>query len=396
VTYKIGILSTHPIQYYSPWYRELAARPEIDLTVYYAHRPSAEEQATGFGVAFQWDVPLLDGYRHLFLVNRSPGPGLGGNRGYDTPEIAEVIRRERFDSFVVHGWYARSYWQAMRACWRTGTPVMVRGDSTLLMAGGRVRRLVKWFTHRRFIPRFDAYLVVGRRAREYYLAYGADPKRMEFSPHFVDNQRFAQAAAAARCRRDEIRRRWGLGPREVVFLFAGKFLSLKRPLDFIRAVRTVGARGLSASGLMVGDGPQRTEMEAEIRGTNAPIQLTGFLNQSAIPEAYAAADALVLASKTETWGLVVNEAMACGLPAVVSDRVGCAADLVTDGETGFIYPCGNVAALTDHLGEIAANPKLAARLGAAALKRVETYSVQAAADGLCRAVARVSGRRPSG
>jgi glycosyltransferase involved in cell wall biosynthesis len=143
---------------------------------------------------------------------------------------------------------------------------------------------------------------------------------------------------------------------------------------------------------MVGDGALRPAVEEEIRTTGAPIHLTGFLNQSAIPDAYGAADALVLASETETWGLVVNEAMACGLPAVVSDRVGCAADLVTDGETGFVYPCADVPALASRLARLASEPALVNRLSDAARKRVAVYSVKEAADGLCRAVVRASNR----
>src|SRR5689334_18376911 len=118
--FRIGILSTHPIQYYSPWYRALSRRPELEVTVYYAHRQTAQGQADGgFGVAFEWDIPLLDGYRSHFLQNVARRPSVFDHYGCDTPEIAEHIARERFDAFIVHGWYNRSYWQAMRACWRT-------------------------------------------------------------------------------------------------------------------------------------------------------------------------------------------------------------------------------------------------------------------------------------
>jgi glycosyltransferase involved in cell wall biosynthesis len=373
--YKVGILSTHPVQYYTPWYRELAGRADLDLTVYYAHQATPQDQAAaGFGVAFEWDVPLLTGYPFRFLPNRSAWPCTGRYFGCDTPEIADVIRREEFDGFVVHG---------------------VRGDSTLLTAGGRVKRLVKSFTHRRFISRFDAYLVVGRRAREYYLAYGADPARMVFCPHFVDNAGFARAAADAQARRVELRRQWGLSEAAVVFVFAGKFIPLKRPSDFVRAVAAAAREVPGVAGLMVGDGPLRPEVQSVIRDLAAPVKHTGFLNQTMIPQAYAAGDALVLSSEAETWGLVVNEAMACGLPAVVSSRVGCAGDLVIDGETGFVYPCGELSALMACLVRLAADLQLRTRLAAAARKRVEGYSPRAAADGLCQAIAQLSARRRS-
>jgi glycosyltransferase involved in cell wall biosynthesis len=387
MTLKLGILSTHPIQYYSPLYQELSRRLGIDLTVYYAYRATPRNQAAaGFGVEFEWDIPLLEGYRYEFLPNVAREPSSSTYRGCDTPAIADIIQRERFDAFLVHGWYTRSYWQAMRTCWRTGTPLMVRGDSTLLMQTSRLRRLAKWVTHRCFVPRFDAYLVVGQRAREYYLAYGADPKRMVWCPHFVDNDRFANAAAAARQQRDTLRQQWGLPTNATVVLFAGKFITKKRPLDFVRAI---AGSGTTLAGLMVGDGPLRNEIETTIAQLNAPIRLTGFLNQSQMASAYAAADALVLLSEgTETWGLVVNEAMACGLPAIVSDRVGCAPDLVIPNETGYIYPMGDVAKLADCLKRIA-EPDVARVLGAAAQRRVGFYTVRAAADGVVQAMERV-------
>jgi glycosyltransferase involved in cell wall biosynthesis len=390
---RLGILSTHPIQYYSPWYRALAARADLDLTVYYAHRPTpADQAAAGFGVGFEWDVPLLEGYASVFLDNRARRPSLYGFWGCHTPEIAAVIRRGCFGAFIVHGWYNRSYWQAIRACWETRTPVLIRGDSTLQMARGPLRRAVKWVTHRAFVPRFDGYLVVGRRAREYYLAYGASPERMVFTPHFVDNDRFARAATEARPRRAELRRRWGLPEDGVVFVFAAKFIPKKRPLDFVRALALAARRVPRLGGLMVGDGPLREEIEAVIRDTGGPVHLAGFLNQSEIPEAYAAADGLVLPSDgTETWGLVVNEAMACGLPALVSDRVGCGPDLVRDGETGFVVPFGDVAALADRMAEVGNDPILVARLGAAASQLIQHYSVSAAAEGTARAVLQMAG-----
>ncbi|HVO32660.1 MAG TPA: glycosyltransferase family 1 protein, partial [Elusimicrobiota bacterium] len=130
--WKVGILSTHPIQYYAPWYRALAERPEIDLTVFYAHRQTADEQArAGFGVAFDWDVPLLEGYRSEFLPNNSLQPDVSRFWGCDTPLIAKRIEQEHFDAFVVHGWNTLSFWQAIRACWSAETPVFVRGDSQL-------------------------------------------------------------------------------------------------------------------------------------------------------------------------------------------------------------------------------------------------------------------------
>lgn len=391
MSYRLGILSTHPIQYYSPWYRALTAEPDLDLTVYYAYRQTAHGQGqAGFGVAFDWDVPVLDGYRHEFLDNVARRPNVFDFWGCDTPAIRERIASGGFDAFLVHGWYNHSFWQAMRACWRTRTPLMVRGDSQLATPRSWWRRCLKQVLYRRFIPRFDAYLVVGQRAREYYRAYGALPERMFDAPHFVDNDYFARRAEAARPHRDEIRRRWGLGADAFVCLFAGKFIPKKRPLDFVQALALSNHRTLGVQGLMVGDGPLRSDVERCAADERSPVRLVGFRNQSSIAEAYVAADVLLLPSDGgETWGLVVNEAMATGLPAVVSDQVGCAPDLVLDGQTGMTYPCGDIRRLAAII-EGAANERARwQQCGAAARQHVAAFSVEAAVKGTLAALGRL-------
>ena len=388
---RVGVLATHPVQYYGAWYRALARC--VDLDVFFAHRPTPRQQGDGFGVGFQWDVPLLDGYRHRFLRNRARRPDPSAFLGCDTPEIAALVRDGRFDAFVVHGWASRSYWQAIAACRRTGTPVLVRGDSQLRTARSRLRRALKYLLYRGFIPRFDAYLVVGERAREYLAHYGADPRRMFFSPHAVDNRFFGERADAARAHREALRDRWGLPKNAVVFLFSGKLIDKKRPGDFVRAVAAIAGRDREIWGLVVGDGALRGPLEAATGERAAPIRFAGFLNQTAMPEAYAVSDALVLPSDGgETWGLVVNEAMASGLPAVVSDAVGCGPDLVRTGETGQVFPCGDAGALAARLGELAADRAGLAAMGAAARRHVQGYSLERAAEAVVAAVEIVADR----
>ena len=383
----LGVLATHPIQYQAPLYRALAR--ELDLHVYFAHRQTAEGQAAaGFGVPFEWDVPLTDGYPHTFLDNRSRRPGTGTFGGCDTPGIADVVRAGRFDAFLTTGWNTRSHWQAMTACWRTGTPLLVRGDSHLGTPRSAAKRWAKEVAYRAFIPRFDAYLIVGERAREYFRHYGADTARMHFAPHFVDAEYFRSRAAGAD--RATLRGRYGLGPDARVVLFAGKFTDVKRPTDFVEAVAAVARSEGGVEGLMVGDGPLRREVEAAIARTGAPVRLAGFLNQSEMPGAYAASDAIALPSASETWGLVVNEAMACGLPAAVSDAVGCAPDLVDEGVTGTTYPAGGRArALTDALRRLL--PLIGSSTTRSALgEKMERYSLGQAVAGVVGAVRAVS------
>jgi hypothetical protein len=165
--YKIGILSTHPIQYYVPWYRELAGYPEIELEVFYCHAQTPEDQAqAGFGVSFAWDIPLLEGYNYRFLNNKSRHPNVYTFFGCNTPEIKQIILQGSYDAFIIQGWYVLSFWQAIAACWKTRTPLLIRGDSHLGLCTSPIKKALKYLFYRWFIPRFDAYLVVGKRNLE--------------------------------------------------------------------------------------------------------------------------------------------------------------------------------------------------------------------------------------
>jgi glycosyltransferase involved in cell wall biosynthesis len=389
---RVGLLATHPIQYYSPWYRGLAR--EVDLHVFYSHRQDAGGQAAaGYGVAFDWDVPLVDGFASTFLRNTAGRPSVDTFWGCRTPDLPGIIRASRFDAFIVHGWATWSYWQAITACWRTGTPVLVRGDSTLGTPRAGWWRALKQPVYRAFIPRFDAYLVVGDRARDYLTHYGADPARCYEAPHAVDNAFFAAAAAELRPMRAHLRHDFDVPDDATVFLSVGRLIDIKRIEVFVAALGRAARTAPRAAGLIVGDGPLKPSLEALARRAGAPVRFAGFLNQGAIGRAYAAADVLVLPSRSETWGLVVNEAMASGLPAIVSTGVGCAGSLVRPGETGEIFPEGDVDALADHLTALATQADVRARLAEGARRHVARFDVPVAVAGTVRALRAVTAGR---
>jgi len=369
---RLGVLATHPIQNHAPVFRELAAR--CDLTVHFAHRQTPEGQAkAGFGVAFDWDVDLLSGFPSVFLENRSPRPGTSGFFGCDTPGIDRAIGDGGFDAFLVMGWNVKSYWQAVRACRRRGIPVLIRGDSQRADRRRLPVRLAKKLLYPRLLQSFDGFCYVGRRNFEYLRGYGAPEGRLYFAPHCVDNAAFAAKAQASFRPRDPS------APKSV--LFAGKLIEKKRPLDLIRALALAQNAGCRVQAIFAGSG----ELEEELRRAAVQNGLSaiflGFQNQSRMPSIYAAADLLVLPSDhRETWGLVVNEAMACGTPAVVSDAVGCGPDLIEAGRTGASFPLGEVAALDAAIRSVLGRDKSTFRDQLA--QKIAAYSPVAAARGI--------------
>jgi len=266
----------------------------------------------------------------------------------------------------------------------------VRGDSQL-NAERPGLRAAKRFVYPQLLKAFDGFLTVGIRNREYYQRYGVPADRLWAAPHAVDNGFFARAAAGAREPRGAARGRWQIPERATVFLLAARLIEMKRPLDFVRAVHAAHAHA-DVHGLIVGDGPLRAAVEAEVRLLQAPCTVAGFLNQREIATAFAAADAVVLPSDgRETWGLVVNEAMAAGLPAFVSESAGCTPDLVVHGETGFAFACGDVSTLA-RLMQGTGRDALG-RLGRCAGERIHSYSPEAAAQGTLAAIRETLVRR---
>jgi glycosyltransferase involved in cell wall biosynthesis len=245
----------------------------------------------------------------------------------------------------------------------------------------------------RFVPRFDACLAPGAWSCEYFEDYGARRERIFFVPHVVDVDFIESESQRLAPARSELRRRWKLADDSFVFLFVGKFTETKRPLDFVNSLYEAAKQGKHIQGLMVGDGFLRSACEDIVRSHHVPVSFAGFLNQSQIVGAYACGDVLVLPSVGETWGMVVNEAMACGRPSLISDRVGCGPDLVIPQETGHIFPHGNVAALCSAMIKMAASPLNTAEMGRNAHSRLARYSLRDAVDGVLHALEATVGTR---
>lgn len=377
---RIGVLISHPIQYWTPIFRELDKL--CDLSVYFAHRQTADQQArAGFGVPFEWDVDILSGYRSEFLTNISRNPSSDHFWGCNTPNIAARIADGRFDAFIVPGWALWSYWQAARACRRHNVPVLVRGDSQLVSQRQGIRRIVKEMIFPHVLRRFDGFLYVGQRNHEYLLHYGVPEHRLFFSPHCVDNDAFRSGSEATDRSSEPLKQ--GEGHR---VLFVGKLISRKRPMDLLRAAKLLRDRGTDIGLTFAGSGELSEELADFARSAGLSVDWRGFVNQSALPALYAQADVIVLpSSEAETWGLVVNEAMACGVPAVVSDMVGCVPDLIEPGVTGEVFPYGDVAALARAIEAVLRADRDEQRRLVAS--RIAAYSPAAAAQGVIKGAA---------
>lgn len=390
---RVTAVLTHPVQYFSPWFRSIAAhQPALDLTVLYGAVPSAEQQGSGFGQAFTWDVPLTDGYR-FEVCGESAGKRFDSDSffGLDVRDIGHRIAATRPDIVLVTGWHSVMQVRALAACRTLRIPTLYRGDSTVYSGPRRLLRPLWSLKSRTMLRRFDAFLSVGRDATDYLRSLGVPDSLIFSSPHCVDNDRFAAAADRLRCSEHRARLRTEIGASETDFvvLFAGKLQDRKRPID---AVAAVAALGSSAVLLVAGDGPLASEMRACARREGVRLAWKGFLNQSQLPEAFAASDCLLVPSAWESWGLILNEALASGVPCVATTRVAAARDLIVEGETGFVAQPGDIAGLSAQLRRVQALRGAAHDFSAACRAHVASYGFAQATDGLLAASRHVLGR----
>lgn len=360
---RIAAVASHPIQYQAPLFQRLSDRPGLELEVLYLSAGVAASFDEGFGQTIQWDVDLLQGYNSTFI-----GTGFPSIR-----RLRKWLRGHDIQVVLVHGHVPMGMLMASGAAVSLPIPYMLRGEAHAHGTAPGLRRYVRNFVARLSVKFAAVGLPIGHLNREFYERFGAS--RTVFSPYSVDNERFSEAAAGLRGDPETRAARalaLGLPPDRPIAVFAGKLQPWKRPLDAIEAVRMLDGE---VSLLVIGDGPLREQAESAARGL--PVAFAGFVNQAQLPLHYGIAQALVLPSEREPWGLVVNEAMACGLVPIASSCVGCGRDLV-DG-VGSVFPCGDVGALARALH----HHLVAEQPNAAAIRaRIDRYSLEAAADGI--------------
>ena len=372
---KLCVVTTHPIQYMTPWFRALAADPEIAIEVIFFRELNAQEQGVGFGQVFQWDVPLRHGYNSKVLGLKSGWRNL--------PKMVlrlwKLLVEKRPDVVLITGWNEKGLIAAYPLAWALGIPVLLRGDSNTLRDRSWGIRLM----HRSLLSLAAGALVVGRSNRQFYVNNGVPPHRLYGGAHFVESDRMLAMANAHAGERAALRRQAGYEADDFVFCFVGKHVPFKRPLLLVEATALARAKGWPVKLHFAGSGELTELLKQRAAVLQVPVHFTGFLNQTALWQAYVPADAFVLPSTNgETWGLVTNEAMLFGLPVILSDQVGCAADLVRQGETGYVFT-GEAAGLAAAMETMLKNRAQVPAMGERARQLVlDSYSMPVATQGL--------------
>jgi glycosyltransferase involved in cell wall biosynthesis len=391
-SYRILIVCSHPVQYMSPLLRRMAAHPQIDLQVAYCSLRGAHSgYDPEFATAIQWDVPLLDGYNWVEIPNI--GTDTESFLGLCNPGLWRMIRRNNFDAVFCHtGYLKTSFWIAFLAARLSGSVFLFGTDANSLAPRDSQswKVAVKKILWPRLFSIADQIIVPSSRTRDLMRSLGFAEDEITLTPYCVDNDWWA--AQSAQVNRDAIRSSWRVGPDSIVVLFCAKLQPWKRPDNLLEAFVAAGIPG--AVLVFAGDGPMRQSLyqRALALGIADHIRFLGFVNQSALPAVYTAADLMVLPSEYEPFGVVVNEASCCGCPVAASDRVGAAADLIAPVNPDFIFPCGDVPALAGLLQRALSDRTELARRGRDSRRRMQSWSDRENISGALEAVERALSR----
>jgi glycosyltransferase involved in cell wall biosynthesis len=385
---RIVILASHVIQYSSPLFKRMAQDPRLDLQIAYCTLQGATSSVDPeFGVKVKWDTSVLDGYPWVHLPNRSPVPGLGRFFGLFNPGMWGLIRKSHFDAAILPGYFYFTAWIAIAAAKWSGTPIIFLTDSHSLRSWNAQSpwklRFKKWLV-RHIFSLGNAIMVSSSGGVEYMKSLGFSSERVFLVPTAVDNDWWAEQAS--KVDRAAVRDIWKIPQDATAAVFCAKLQRWKGPMDLLEAFAQ--ANFPNSYLVYAGDGPEKGNLErrAAALGLADRVKFLGFVNQSQLPSTYCASDFLVLPSLFEPFGLVVNEAMLCGLPVVVSDRVGAKFDLVRPEENGYVFPAGNVEALAAILQQIMSDPGKRARMSIEARRRMKTWSPSEYVDSIVRAV----------
>ncbi len=387
---RLAYFVSHPIQYQAPLLRRIAQEPDIDLRVFFSSDHSVREFVDeGFKVKVEWDVPLLEGYEHQFLPRLPGKDGLGFARPF-SHGIFDRLRTGGFDAVWVHGYHTINALRVIFSASMLDIPLLLRAESTL---HDRERSGLKMLAKDTFFSvlrrHVSGVLAIGTENAAYWRRYLGEDVPVYAMPYAVDNAFFQRKAIEAGPRREALRAELGFLAGRPVILFASKLQTRKRCNDLIEAWQQLRVSRTDAYLVIIGDGEERPALETQAAGSAfaQDIRFLGFKNQTELPAYFALCDVFVLPSIHEPWGLVVNEVMDAARAVVVSDDVGCQADLVRDGVNGRVYPAGNTAALAAALQDVLATPGRAQAMGAASLAIIDQHGFEQDVAGLRQALA---------
>jgi glycosyltransferase involved in cell wall biosynthesis len=379
---KLVLITEIIAPYRIPVFNALAQRPEVELHVVFLSEndPTLRQwQVYKNEIKFHYDVlpsSRLRLGRHNLLLNRG---------------VRSTLSRSKPDVVIAGGYNYSACWSAAYWAKARSVPFLLWAESTI--HDQRRNYALVELIKKRFLNMCTAFIVPGKSSLHYLQHLGIAEQRIITAPNAVDTNLFSNLAEAAR--RDEANRRAHSHLPAKYFLFAGRLIKEKGVFDLLDAYSQLGPEIRRDIGLVfVGGGSSRPELvDRASQIQPGKIQFPGFLHREELAQVYGLAEAFIFPTHSDPWGLVVNEAMACGLPIVSTTVAGCTPDLVEDGSNGFVVEPCDPSGLASAMNTLATNPEMWAAMGRKSRERIELYSPETWAEGMVKAVQSVVAKK---
>src|SRR3989338_5286273 len=311
---KLLVFDSHPIQYRSPVFASLSQT--IDTHVcYFGETFSGRRwwfREFDKAPAWNFNIPIKKGFKNETLQ-------------YNTPiqfirRVHRVLIQERPTAVLVYGYYLWEHWLVFLVAKATKIPIIFVGE-TFTLGQNHVRRWLKKIFLPLFFRAINHIVTIGDKNKSYYESLGVSANKITPARYCVDGQFFELSATDAAQARRCFRKKHGIGEDDFILLFVGRLFARKRPMDVLEIHSRLFSRYAHLYSVIVGSGELESRLRSECSHLPRAI-MTGFLNQEQIRDIYYAADCLIVPSEFETWGLVVNEAMHCAVPAIITETCG--------------------------------------------------------------------------
>lgn len=379
---RVGVIYSAPAPYQRGLFERLARRPDLDLKVYFLGR---------FCGVWNYEMENAGNYPHEYLEL----PGWMREQRYSLWlhfQIPRILKEGRFDAVVVAGYFIPSFLLAIAWCRVNNIPYLLWSESHEGMQRSNLSEALRPFLLSPLLKGAAAHLAVGIRAKDYLQKSGIAEDLIFHMNHSADVDGIAALVSRLRPGKEQWKsdRRMGAGP---VALFVGRIAAEKGIDDLLEAYAMVVRSGGEAPTLvLVGRGDllesvrSRAQQEGWLR-----VYIEGFVPPEKVWEYYAYADFVALPSRHEPYGVVVQEAMAAGLPVVTTDAVGAAADFVRDGKTGYVIPVGDTKGLMERMMRFWSNPSSIGEMRAECEKAAGRYDQNYGERQFVKAIRRVIG-----
>lgn len=366
---NLAIITTHPIQYQIPLFKELSKLTKFDLHVFYASDLGVNKKKINkeFNIKFSWNIRMLSGYKFFFSKNN-----IWNRWFWSFANLSDQLNKINCNSVLILGWNKAIYYQAIFYAIKKKIPLLLRAENNLKLKQNFFKKFLKKIIFPLFFVLFKKILYIGKLNKDFYLFYGVKKNKLISAPYFIDNNFFYEKKKKYK--------------KLFYILFVGTFINRKRPIDVLKIAKILEDYK-DIKFILIGSGPLLLSCQKWAKQHSLQnIDFKGFQNQRQMKKFYSQAHILINTSSYETWGLVVNEAMSAGLPCIITSQTGSASDLIKNGRTGYIYKVNDLISLKKYILKIYNNKELYLRMSSNSKNIVKEYNIKNTVSAISRSI----------